>query len=180
MAESFPQDVNGSRSLLWLWMAIALLALVADFLTGFHVQFPILFLVPVTAAAWYNGRGWAFTFAIGLPLVRGFYHVLWEAPWTILETLINGAIRMIVLGSFAFLVDRTAKQTRLLSHEVRVLTGLLPICCICKKIRTRENAWEPLEQYIEEHSEAEFTHGLCPDCLREHYGEYDVSRDEGA
>ena len=51
-------------------------------------------------------------------------------------------------------------------QELRVLSGLLPICAHCKKIRTDDDQWEHLESYISRHSEADFSHGLCPDCLQ--------------
>jgi hypothetical protein len=51
-------------------------------------------------------------------------------------------------------------------EEVRVLRGFLPICSSCKKIRSMEGSWTMLEKYIVEHSEAEFSHGLCPECTR--------------
>jgi len=50
--------------------------------------------------------------------------------------------------------------------EVRQLSGLLPICSSCKRIRDGEGNWTQLETYLGQHSEASFTHGLCPDCLR--------------
>ncbi|MCP4961162.1 MAG: response regulator [Actinomycetia bacterium] len=53
--------------------------------------------------------------------------------------------------------------------EVKVLTGLLPICATCKKIRDDGDHWAPLETFIDAHSEAEFSHGLCPECLVEYY-----------
>lgn len=56
--------------------------------------------------------------------------------------------------------------------EVRVLRGLLPICSACKKIRDAEGSWSEVEQYVSKHSEATFTHGMCPDCLRAYYPEY--------
>ncbi|MGI6685307.1 MAG: histidine kinase [Bacillota bacterium] len=49
------------------------------------------------------------------------------------------------------------------------LQGLLPICCNCKKIYTEEGYWERLEKYIEQHSEAEFTHDICPQCIQQLY-----------
>ncbi|MEM7585741.1 MAG: response regulator, partial [Acidobacteriota bacterium] len=49
--------------------------------------------------------------------------------------------------------------------EVTVLEGLLPICAHCKKIRDDENNWRQLEDYIDRHSEASFSHGICPDCF---------------
>lgn len=51
-------------------------------------------------------------------------------------------------------------------EQVRMLTGLLPICAWCKKIRDERGYWQQLEQYIIEHSEARFTHGLCQECAR--------------
>jgi PAS domain S-box-containing protein len=59
--------------------------------------------------------------------------------------------------------------------KIRRLRGLLPICSSCKKIRDDKGYWNQLETYILEHSEAEFTHGLCPDCMKNLYG---VSVDE--
>ncbi|HEY6010167.1 MAG TPA: PAS domain-containing protein, partial [Nitrospirota bacterium] len=51
-------------------------------------------------------------------------------------------------------------------HEVKTLSGLLPICSSCKKIRDDQGYWKNLEMYISEHSGAEFSHGICPDCAQ--------------
>jgi PAS domain S-box-containing protein len=56
--------------------------------------------------------------------------------------------------------------------EVNLLSGLLPICASCKRIKDKHDTWQALESYIQLHSEAKFTHGLCPDCLRKLYPEY--------
>jgi len=56
--------------------------------------------------------------------------------------------------------------------QVKILSGLLPICSSCKKIRDGQGRWSQIESYIKEHSEAEFSHGICPDCAKELYGEY--------
>ena len=50
--------------------------------------------------------------------------------------------------------------------EVQLLSGLLSICAYCKRIKDEHNHWQPLESYIQSHSEAKFTHGMCADCLR--------------
>lgn len=55
---------------------------------------------------------------------------------------------------------------------VRQLSGLLPICSNCKRIRDGQGAWQELEAYIHRYSGAEFTHGICPDCSRELYPDY--------
>lgn len=48
--------------------------------------------------------------------------------------------------------------------EVKELSGLLPICASCKKIRNDEGYWDSIESYIQEHSQAQFTHSICPEC----------------
>jgi len=55
--------------------------------------------------------------------------------------------------------------------EVKTLSGLLPICSSCKKIRDDHGYWIQVETYISKHSEATFTHGLCPECLKQYYPE---------
>lgn len=61
--------------------------------------------------------------------------------------------------------ERTAELRDALSR-VKVLSGLLPICSSCKKIRDDQGYWNQMELYIREHSEAEFTHSLCPECAQ--------------
>ena len=52
--------------------------------------------------------------------------------------------------------------------EVQRLRGILPICASCKQIRDERGAWQPVEVYIRDRSEADFTHGLCPSCVGEY------------
>lgn len=56
--------------------------------------------------------------------------------------------------------------------QVKTLSGLLPICMSCKKIRDDEGYWKQIEFYIQQRSEAKFSHGICPDCKKELYPEY--------
>jgi len=57
--------------------------------------------------------------------------------------------------------------------DVNRLSGLLPICSSCKKIRDDKGYWNQLESYIQEHSEAEFSHGICPECSKKLYPDLD-------
>jgi hypothetical protein len=57
-------------------------------------------------------------------------------------------------------------------NQVKLLKGLLPICASCKKIRDDKGYWQSVEQYISEHSEAQFSHDICPECMRKLYPEY--------
>ncbi|HZC67947.1 MAG TPA: response regulator [Nitrospirales bacterium] len=56
--------------------------------------------------------------------------------------------------------------------EVKVLRGFIPICASCKKIRDDKGYWQQIETYIQERSEALFSHGICKDCMKKHYPEY--------
>jgi len=56
------------------------------------------------------------------------------------------------------------------ANEVHRLTGLLPICAACKSIRDDKGYWQNVESYVAEHSDAVFTHGLCPECIRKYEG----------
>lgn len=69
------------------------------------------------------------------------------------------------------------EREKLISHlqqalaEVKTLSGLLPTCASCKKIRDDKGNWNQTEVYIRDHSQAEFSHGICPDCAKKLYGE---------
>jgi hypothetical protein len=64
---------------------------------------------------------------------------------------------------------RTELETAL--HEVKTLQGIIPICSHCKNIRTDAGDWQRVEAYVRAHSDAEFSHGICPVCMRQHYPE---------
>ena len=55
--------------------------------------------------------------------------------------------------------------------RIKTLKGLLPICSVCKKIRDDKGYWNHIESYIHHHSEADFTHGICPSCAQKVYSE---------
>jgi phosphoserine phosphatase RsbU/P len=63
---------------------------------------------------------------------------------------------------------RVAERLLLLTTQVNQLEGLLPICSYCKRIRDEKQEWQPVEQYINERSEASFSHGVCPECYGKH------------
>lgn len=64
---------------------------------------------------------------------------------------------------------RSNEELQRALREVKVLRGLIPICASCKKIRNDGGFWQQIEEYIGEHSEAEFSHGLCQPCLKKLY-----------
>ena len=61
--------------------------------------------------------------------------------------------------------------------EIRTLSGMLPICSSCKKIRDDHGYWKQVESYISDHSDVEFSHSICPECAKELYPDFDIFDD---
>jgi ligand-binding sensor domain-containing protein len=104
---------------------------------------------------------------------------LWETLWARLA--IGGIAGLIMVALVRWRTARLASRARELEAAVaealssaKVLRGLLPICAHCKKVRDDGGYWTRIEDYISRHSEADFSHGYCPDCVEKHYGELDM------
>ncbi len=98
--------------------------------------------------------------------------VLWISHIT---TALAGAAAFLLFGNH---IARNQKQLLSANVElqdaldnIKTLSGFLPICARCKKIRDVSGFWEQLESYIENHSDALFSHGVCPECTEELYGD---------
>jgi hypothetical protein len=70
------------------------------------------------------------------------------------------------------LAQERADKLEKAQQEIKILRGIIPICTSCKKVRDDEGYWQQVETYISDHSEALFSHGVCPDCMEELYPEY--------
>ena len=146
-------------------LGFAAVVILLDYAVGPRVEFPGLFVVPVLYAGWYGGRAWALPLSL-LPLTHVGTVMLHGAPEAVVfESVISGVVRAIVLSLVGWWVSGAGDAQRALSHEVEMLEGLLPICSYCKKIRDDEGDWQVLEKYIQERSDATFTHGVCESCL---------------
>jgi hypothetical protein len=156
---------------LW-WVAIAGPLVALDYLTGPKPEFPVLFMIPVTAAAWYSGRAPAVTLAIVLPLAHaGFVAALWNPSLSVPLLLGTTLMRSGAVMAVALWLARLSEHERELRHHVQTLEGLLSICAFCKRIRNPSGEWERLESYIATRSQAQFSHGFCAACWTKHYAE---------
>ncbi len=94
------------------------------------------------------------------------------------SVLTDGAIlkKMTALGNELMNASRELHQKnrdlQVALDEVRTLRGILPTCAYCKKIRDDKGVWKQMESYISEKSGAQFSHGYCPDCVKQHFPEY--------
>ena len=95
-------------------------------------------------------------------------------PWSLAYAILGG------LTGFYYYKTRQADedkskliiQLQASLSEIKKLSGLLPICSSCKKIRDDKGYWNQIESYIREHSEAEFTHSICPECSKKLYPDF--------
>jgi DNA-binding response OmpR family regulator len=85
--------------------------------------------------------------------------------WDELHARLRIGVRLV--GLQQALAARVAELQDALSN-VRTLSGLLPICAYCKRIRDDGDYWRQIEQYVSDHSSAQFSHGICPECLESH------------
>jgi hypothetical protein len=95
-------------------------------------------------------------------------------PWGVAFMILNALI-----GLFWGKIKQTDQekseiiaQLHKALEEVKTLSGFLPICASCKKIRDDKGYWNQIEAYISEHSEAEFSHGICPECIKKLYPDF--------
>ena len=95
-------------------------------------------------------------------------------PWSIAFMILNALIGY----SWGKIKQTDEEKSKIIKElqtaleRVKTLSGMLPICASCKKIRDDQGYWNQIESYIEKHSEAEFSHGICPECASKLYPEY--------
>ena len=150
------------------WLLASACIIPLDYFTGPYLDsMVLLYPIPAAMAAWSGARRWSLCLGAALPPVRMliFHYWGWRAPplLAVFDTVV------IVLGSIAIalLIFHLRRQ----ALTLRVLEGLLPICSFCKRIRNGK-AWESLEGFISDHSEAQFSHTFCPACGAKHYADY--------
>lgn len=104
----------------------------------------------------------------------------YQTPWFYVACA--AAVGLMALGAHRWRTRALRQRERDLAERVqealarvKTLSGLLPICAACKKIRDDQGYWSQIETYVSEHSAAEFTHSLCPDCVRRLYPEQSES-----
>jgi len=127
------------------------------------------------------GLGYRFSFFALLIIFIAFeilFSMIIPAPpviFLVYSFFLSGMILIFIF--IGFLIEKMSRDTFVVSaklvdsiNDVKTLSGMLPICSSCKKIRNDEGYWQQVETYIENHSGAEFTHGLCPECTLELYG----------
>ena len=93
-----------------------------------------------------------------------------DIPYLSEEHIVTGTVVALIGGVLLLLLEIYIRRLERALDNVKTLEGMLPICSACKKIRTPDNAWHIIENYIKERTDATFTHGMCPECAQRLYG----------
>ncbi len=125
---------------------------------AFSIAGEFLFTVYVDVYDWVNQTGHLFK-------LLSFY-LIYKA---IIEMGLKQPVKLLVNDLEESREALRAERLQLALDELQVLKGIIPICSSCKKIREDEGSWTQLEVYLKEHSDAEFSHGICPDCVEKLY-----------
>ena len=118
--------------------------------------------------AWYE------TMAIVFIIALSWFDEILDIPYVLLggsATPINWRESFFESIVIAIVGVAIIRHTYTLLTRVSYLESILPACASCKKIRVDPEFWEGIEQFVEERSKTEFTHGICPDCIRKYYPE---------
>jgi K+-sensing histidine kinase KdpD len=173
---------KGNSILFVIFLSVIVLGCI-DYVTGYDLGFFVFYFVPIAIAAWMVGSTSSYLISI-LSLIIWFLSDIFSShPYSsVFFAIWNTAIRLL---SFLIVAYTTSKLRFLLTEErklsknlkdalaqIKTLSGLIPICASCKKIRDDQGYWNRLETYIQDHSEAEFSHGICPDCMKKLYGDF--------
>ncbi len=166
---------SSDSKIIALCLTLSITIFVLDSLIPLGVAGGIPYILVVLVSLWSPREKLPIYVAIGgtiLTIVG-----LWSSPFggVLWKVLFNRLLALFAIWTTAILsVQREAiqKEKEKALLKVKILSGFLPICAACKKIRDTKGYWNQVESYIRDHSEAEFSHGLCPECAKKLYPDY--------
>ena len=138
---------------------------------GYFVFHPLIMLLSYLMTAGDTVPGMTNTVSIIGVLLQSFSIAM--LPWSLSFALFNGVIGLYYGTNKVEKMAReeVIKDLQKALAEVKTLSGLLPICSSCKNIRNDEGYWQQIEDYISKHSDLDFTHGICGECVKKLYPE---------
>lgn len=148
---------------------------VVDWSSGYELSFFVFYFIPIAVVGWMCSTSRAYFIALLSACIWFAADWFTAHPYSNQAYAIwNSMTRLVAFLVLAHAVSRIRLlliQERELSRDlqkaltdVKTLTGLLPICANCKRIRNDQGYWQQLESYISKHTEAQFTHGICQEC----------------
>ena len=186
MADSPSPKRHWHQTPVFFWVsALIILGAIGwfDYATGYELHVFSFYFLPVWLVAWHVGLRSGVYMAL---LAAGTWfmadyasgHVYSSQGIQAWNALMELAACIVVAGIASVVRTQLRAQEKLntelfeMMAQIKRLEGLLPICAACKQIRNERGEWEPMEKYITAHSEAQFSHSVCPRCAQKLYPQY--------
>jgi hypothetical protein len=139
------------------------------------------YILIVLVSIWSKHRRLTYYVAVAVSIltIAGFYSS--PAGGELWKVLSNRALALFAIWVTAALSlqRRSAQEEELrATTELNTLQGMLPICSSCKKIRDDKGSWHGVEEYVQQHAEVSFSHGVCPECLQNTFPDEELDLDE--
>ncbi len=157
---------------------LACLIFAMDILLPLGVAVGVLYTTLVLLSMWSPYRRFIFLVAAGVSVltVADFFLSPEGDHWMAASNRFLSLFTIWAVAVLAFLHKRTQEEHERLILDlqdsldhIKTLRGLLPVCVSCKKVRNDQGYWKSIDTYIAERSEAQITHGICPDCFSHYY-----------
>jgi hypothetical protein len=168
-----------------LYLACGSLLLIIFFMdlsVPLGVAMGVLYASVVLISLWAPRKRFTVLIAIVCALLTILAYALKPPVSDMGKVIFNRFLALFVIGVTAWLGlkrknaeefrEKAVQEREKALQDIRILRGFLPICASCKKIRDDQGYWTQIESYIRDHSEAEFSHGLCPGCAAKLYPDY--------
>ena len=167
----------------FIWTIALLLNLiigVIDYLTGYEIRIELFYLMPIGLLSWLVNRSAGIIMLVISTVTFMTAHIL--AGQVIVNYFIYSWNILVHVGFFIVVVYLISEEKTVSDNnkvligrlqqsldEIKTLSGLLPMCSACKKIRDDDGYWKQIEHYISEYTDARFSHSICPDCKKKLY-----------
>ncbi|MFA5904656.1 MAG: hypothetical protein WC836_12040 [Desulfobacula sp.] len=159
------------------------LIFIIDLFTPLGVADGVSYISVVLVSLWSTRKNFTLMVSVlsSILTIAGYY--LSPPGGELWKVLMNRGLALFAIWVTAFItlqrkamdekrIEALRREQQIL-EDTKILRGLLPICASCKKIRDDKGYWNRIETYIESHSDAQFSHGLCRDCMEKLYGDQD-------
>jgi len=169
-----PNESNGNVIALCMFFTVAIF--IMDSFIPLGVAGGVPYILVVLISLWSHNKKITLFAATGVTIltIAGFF----SSPaggemWKVLANRFLAVFAIWVVAILSIQRQKMHDEREKALSQVKILSGLVPICSHCKKIRDDKGYWNNLEAYIENHSEALFSHGMCSQCSDELYGQED-------
>lgn len=180
--------LSRSKSINASFAALILIGLL-DYFTGPQFGFFVFYYIPILFAGWFIDRKTSITYAFIATIVwwtadslgENIYTSDFFRYWNSFIRLLSFLLVGVLFSNFRIRLDKEQKLNSELSKalsDIKRLSGLLPICASCKNIRNDKGYWEQIEDYVKDHTDAEFSHSICPSCMEKLYPSVSKRRKE--